>query len=97
MKQLYGGINLHANNSVVVVLDEEEQVRYQKRLTNELDVIRQQLALFQVQLQGLVLESTYNWYWLADGLMEAGYPVHLANPAVMQHLARRWNGRYMPG
>ena len=27
MKQLYGGIDLHANNSVVVVLDEEEQVR----------------------------------------------------------------------
>ncbi len=28
MKQLYGGIDLHANNSVVVVLDEEDQVRY---------------------------------------------------------------------
>jgi transposase len=31
-----------------------------------------------------VVESTYNWYWLVDGLMEAGYRVHLANPAAMQ-------------
>jgi transposase len=33
---------------------------------------------------GVVVESTYNWYWLVDGLMEAGYRVHLANPAAMQ-------------
>ena len=26
----------------------------------------------------------YNWYWLVDGLMEAGYRVHRANPAAMQ-------------
>lgn len=87
MKQLYGGIDLHANNSVVVVLDEEDQVRYQKRLPNELEGILSQLAPFQAQLQGLVVESTYNWYWLVDGLMEAGYHVHLANPAAMQQYA----------
>jgi transposase len=32
----------------------------------------------------VVVESTYNWYWLVDGLMEAGYRVHLANPAAIQ-------------
>ena len=32
---------------------------------------------------GLVVESTYNWYWLVDALMEAGYPVHLANTAAL--------------
>ena len=31
-----------------------------------------------------MVESTYNWYWLVDGLMEAEYRVHLANPAAMQ-------------
>ena len=87
MKKLYGGIDLHANNSVVVVLDEEDQVWYQKRLPNELEGILTQLAPFQAQLQGLVVESTYNWYWLVDGLQEAGYVVHLANPAAMQQYA----------
>jgi len=26
-----------------------------------------------------VVESTFNWYWLVDGLMDNGYRVHLAN------------------
>ncbi|MBA3613914.1 MAG: hypothetical protein H0W49_13600 [Nitrospirales bacterium] len=58
MKELYGGIDLHANNSVVVVLDDEDQVRYQKRLPNKLETILQQLAPFQAELQGVVVEST---------------------------------------
>jgi transposase len=32
----------------------------------------------------VVVESTSNWYWLVDGLMEADYRVPLANPAAMQ-------------
>jgi len=32
----------------------------------------------------VAVESTYNWYWLVDGLMDAGYALHLANPARMQ-------------
>jgi len=31
-----------------------------------------------------VVESTSNWDWLVDGFMEAGYRVHLANPAAIQ-------------
>ena len=31
-------------------------------------------------MKGVVVESTYNWYWLVDGLMDEGYQVHLANP-----------------
>lgn len=30
-----------------------------------------QLSPYQNELQGLVVESTYNWYWLVDGLMDA--------------------------
>ena len=36
------------------------------------------------ELAGVVVESTYNWYWLVDGLQAAGYAVHLANPAAMK-------------
>ena len=81
---LYGGIDLHANNSVVVLLNEQDEVIYQKRLPNDLTTIMSQLDPYRMELQGLVVESTYNWYWLIDGLMEAGYRVHLANPAAMQ-------------
>src|SRR5919204_6695731 len=81
---LYGGIDLHANNSVVVLLNEQDQVIYEKRLPNHLPVILEPLRLHHREITGVVVESTYNWYWLVDGLMEAGYRVHLANPAAMQ-------------
>ena len=81
---LYGGIDLHANNSVIVLLNEQDEVIYQKRLPNDLPTILEQLAPYHTEMKGLVVESTYNWYWLVDGLMEADYRVHLANPAAMQ-------------
>jgi transposase len=81
---LYGGIDLHANNSVVVLLNDKDQVIYQKRLPNHLPVILEPLSLYHREIEGVVVESTYNWYGLVDGLMEAGYHVHLANPAAMQ-------------
>jgi transposase len=81
---LYGGIDLHANNSVVVLLNAQDQVIYQKRLPNDLPTILEALAPHPGESEGLVVESTYNWYWLVDGLLEAGYQVHLANPAAIQ-------------
>jgi hypothetical protein len=42
-------------------------------------MILETLNPFRDQLKGLVVESTFNWYWLVDGLMDAGYhDVHLA-------------------
>jgi transposase len=81
---LYGGIDLHANNSVVVLLNDQDQVIYEKRLPNYLPAILEPLRPHQGEIEGVVVESTYNWYWLVDGFMEAGYRVHLANPAAIQ-------------
>jgi len=36
------------------------------------------------RIEGIVIESTYNWYWLVDGLMERDHKVHLANTAAIQ-------------
>lgn len=80
----YGGIDLHATNSVIVLLDEQDHVVYPKRLPNQLPLILDQLAAYRADLQGLVVESTYNWYWLVDGLMDTGYRVHLANPTAIE-------------
>src|SRR2546427_10870292 len=82
--KLYGAIDLHSTNSVLVVIDEEDKIVYQKRLPNELAVILPELCVYQWRLEGIVVESTYNWYWLVDGLMEQGYKVHLANTAAIQ-------------
>jgi transposase len=65
------------------VIDEQDRVVLQKRLPNELERILLALASVKQWLAGVVVESTYNWYWLVDGLMQAGYAVHLANPAAI--------------
>jgi len=82
--KLYGGIDLHSNNSVIVVLNEKDEAVYKKKHNNDLLEILSCLLPFRDFLQGLVVESTYNWYWLVDGLMSAGFKVHLANPAALQ-------------
>ena len=82
--KLYGAIDLHSTNNVTVVINEQDQVVYQKRLPNDLSLIAQQLSTYRASLQGIVVESTYNWYWLVDGLMEKGHRVHLANTAAIQ-------------
>jgi transposase len=81
---LYGGIDLHANNSAVVLLNEQDQMIYHQRFANHLPTILERCAPYQAAITGVVVESTSNWYWLVDGLMEADYRVHLANPAAMQ-------------
>ena len=82
--KLYGAIDLHSTNNVMVVINEHDQVVYQKRLPNDLSLIAQQLSSYRRSLEGIVVESTYNWYWLVDGLMEKGYRLHLANTAAIQ-------------
>jgi len=82
--KLYGGIDLHSNNCVFNLVDEEGQVHLKKRLINNLDAILYLLNPYRDDLVGLVVESTYNWYWLVDGLMEAGYKIHLANTTAIQ-------------
>jgi len=82
--KLYGGLDLHSNNVVIAILDEHGVVKARKRINNELHQILLFLSSFKSDLLGLVVESTFNWYWLVDGLMEADHQVHLANTTAIQ-------------
>ena len=53
------GIDLHSNNSVVVVSDEADRVVYQRRLPNDAAQIRAALALQREDLVGVVVEATF--------------------------------------
>jgi transposase len=80
----YCGIDLHSNNSVVIISDEEDRIVFSKRLPNELGQIGAALEPHRKDLAGVVIESTYNWYWLVDGLMATGYQVRLAHPSAIK-------------
>lgn len=80
----YCGIDLHSNNCVVIVSDEEDRIVFSKRVPNDLRQICGALERHREEMAGVVVESTYNWYWLVDGLMDAGYRVHLAHPSAIK-------------
>jgi transposase len=80
----YAGIDLHSNNIFLGILNHDNKRLFGKRLPNKLDVIEHALRPFKTQLAGTVVESTYNWYWLVDGLQDAGYKIHLANPSAIK-------------
>ena len=83
--ELYAGLDLHSRNTYIGIMDETFNRVFKKRVSNDLDQILQTLKPFKKRLKGFVVESTYNWYWLVDGLMDAGYgSAHLANPAAIK-------------
>jgi hypothetical protein len=55
----FSGIDLHSNNSVVVVSDDADRVVYQRRLPNDPVQIRAALAPHREDLVGVVIEATY--------------------------------------
>jgi len=61
-----------------------DKVLASRRCPNDLGKIVAVLEPHRAELAGVVIESTYNWYWLADGLMAAGYEVKLANTVAMK-------------
>jgi hypothetical protein len=91
----YCGIDLHWNNRVVLVSDEEDRIVLQNRLPNDLGQIEAALQPHRDELAGVVIESTFNWYWLVDGLMDAGYQVHLAHPsAIKKYEGLKYSGDF---
>ena len=80
----YCGIDLHSNNHVVTVIDEQDRCVYEKRLPNDLASTLRALEPYRTELEAIAVESTFHWYWLVDGLMEAGYAVRLVNVAAVK-------------
>jgi transposase len=77
-------LDLHSSNSYLGIIDETGKRVFKQKLPNERERILEAVKPYQNDIAGIVVESTYNWYWLVDLLMEAGCQVHLANPAAIK-------------
>ena len=99
--KVYAGIDLHSSNNYIGIIDEQDHRLYQKRLPNRLENILQALEPFKESMEGVVVESTYNWYWMVDGLQDEGYKVHLANPSAikqyegLKHTDDKWDSFWL--
>src|SRR5207247_4989423 len=76
--KFYCGIDLSARDCHVCVIDEQLKIVVQQKLRNELVKICQLLGPYKAKLK-IVVESTFNWYWLIDGLQAEGFDVVLAH------------------
>lgn len=77
-------IDLHSNNSVLTILDSSDVVIYERRLKNRLGDVLAALEPHRERIVAVAVESTFNWYWLVDGLMEAGHEARLVNTSAVQ-------------
>jgi transposase len=81
--KFYAGLDLHKSNVFCAIKDQEGKPIYRHRWPAELPTILQSRVPYRSHRHAVAVESTYNWYWLVDGLQAAGYPAGLANPAAM--------------
>jgi len=81
---LYVGLDLHATSNYLAVIDHKGKRVDHKKLPNRPAIVLDALRSQRGRVKGVVVESTFNWYWLVDTLMEKGYAVHLANPSAIQ-------------
>ena len=72
---------------MISIIDDHDNVVYEKRHPNNLQAIREALASFRRELLACVVESTYNGYWLVDGLMDTGFDVRLAHTGAIPQYA----------
>jgi transposase len=84
MKKVVAGMDLHSNNVVIGIMDIDGKRVASHKVPCELKEVVKFLAPFKKRLEQVAVESTYNWYWLVDGLQALKYPVVLANPAGME-------------
>lgn len=83
-EQYYVGLDLHSTNTFIGILDGLGKKVWSGRINNDLQLILNVFEPYRENISGVVVESTYNWYWLVDGLMDTGYRVHLGNPVAFQ-------------
>ncbi len=81
---LYGGIDLHSNSNQAAILDQDRKRIMRRKLENEREDILRFWEPYKADLAGIVVESTFNWYWLVDLLLDHGYRVRLANTTAIQ-------------
>jgi len=85
---LYGGMDLHGDNVFCTLLDREYRAVFERRLPNDLSVVLETLGPVPGAAGGLVVESTYNWYWLVDG--PASQPVSCAAGESSSDAGEHW-------
>ena len=72
METLYCAIDLHSNNGFYGIVEKSGKRVLGKRITNDLSKVLEVLVPLKEKIKEIAVESTFNWYWLVDGLVNNG-------------------------
>lgn len=61
--------DLHSDNACCLIIDSSERIVFKNKFNNVMADILAGLLPFKPTISKIVVEATYNWYWLLDGLM----------------------------
>ncbi|MEI7729565.1 MAG: IS110 family transposase [Verrucomicrobiota bacterium] len=85
IKDLYAAVDLHGDNGYYCVINDRDECVFEQRLPNDLPKVLKALEPYRERLaKGIAVESTFNWYWLVDGLQAHQYTVQLVNTTQVQ-------------
>ena len=79
--KLFAGLDLHGNNIMIGIINQDGKRIAHRKLECDLNRVLEFLKPLKPQIESMAVESTFNWYWVVDGLRAVGYPIDLANPA----------------
>jgi len=90
----YCGIDLHARSMYVCIMDRTGNLLFHRQMRNEVALLLAALEPYRPQVV-VGVESTFNWYWLADGCHQAGIPFYLGHALYLKaiHGAKKKNDR----
>ena len=88
------GIDLHARTMYVCIMDKMGEIRFRRNMKNDFSLLTRTLEPYRPSVS-VGVESTYNWYWLADGCHQAGIPFYLGHALYMKaiHGGKKKNDR----
>ena len=82
--ELYCGIDLHAKRMYTCVVDGKGNTVFHRNLKTRPEDLERALRPFREQDLIVGVESTYNWYWLADYCEELRVPFVLGHALAMK-------------
>ena len=82
----FAGIDVHPNRSQVCVMDKTGQVMLNRNFKNSITNLKNLIQPYQANI-AVGCESTYTYYWLADGCHESDIPFYLGHALYMKAIS----------
>ena len=80
------GIDLHARTMSICVMDKNGKIALRKSIPCEIDALMKLLKPYSKSI-AVEVESTFNWYWLMDGLKSKKIPCYLGHALYIKQMS----------